>query len=116
MGSENRGRVPIWAKQPETVVKHRPATLKLVLIFLMAGGFITGGIAVFRHLNWRHFAQQVWTVAGAGNWNPLLLISFLFLGIVVIVLLWKLAILQVSRFEGLTDEKRFDRENEARRR
>ena len=41
--------------------------------------------------------------------------SLLFVGIVVILLWWKLPKVQVARSKALTDQIRFDRENEARK-
>jgi hypothetical protein len=50
-----------------------------------------------------------------GSSSPLLLPSLFFVGAVVVLFLWRLPALQVARSKGLTDENRFDRENEARK-
>jgi hypothetical protein len=68
------------------------------------------------YTDWPHITGQLHFLAGiAENWRPPLLWSLLFLGLIVILLLWRLPKLQVSRSTGVTDENRFDRENEARK-
>jgi hypothetical protein len=116
-GKKKEGRVPIWARQSEplVIVKPRAVLWKFAFIALAAGGLIAGGIAISRRLDWWPFAERLRTFAGlAGSWSPLLS-SLLLVGIVVILVLWKLPALQVARSRALTDEKRFDRENEARK-
>jgi len=115
MGSKNRVRVPIWAKRPEPSpsVKRRAILRKVAVMILAACVLVVGGIVVLRL--WRHSAELRSFAKLAANWRPPLLPSLLFVGIVVIWLLWKLPALQVARSKALTDENRFDRENEARK-
>jgi hypothetical protein len=47
--------------------------------------------------------------------SPPLVPSLFLVGFVVILLLWKVPALQVARSKGLTDDNRFERENEARK-
>jgi hypothetical protein len=103
-------RVPIWA------AKHRAFVWKFAIFTFAASALVTGGFVVFRRVEWRHFVERLRKIADlAGNWPPPLLPSLLLVGLVVILLLWKLPVLQVARSKALTDEKRFDRENEARK-
>ena len=115
MFTRRRVRVPIWAKTSGLLAPVKPKRPLWKLIILAAAGFIVGGAAVVaQRLVWRDFVGHLGSLAGT-NWAPPLLPSLLFVGIVVILLLWKLPALQVARSKALTDEKRFDRENEARK-
>lgn len=88
---------------------------KLVII-PAAAALAAGGLVMFRGVDWRHVAERLRTFLGvAGNWQPPLLPSLIFVGLVVTLLLWKLPKVQVARSKALTDENRFDRENEARK-
>jgi hypothetical protein len=109
--AKKKRRVPIWAEQPAdppVPVKRRTVLGKHAVIILAAGSLVAGAIAVFRR-DWRTLADLAEKLR-----SPLLPLLF-FVGIVVILLLWKLPVLQVARSRALTDEKRFDRENEARK-
>jgi len=71
---------------------------------------------VLHYTDWPDIAGQLRTFAGiAESWRPSFLSSFLFLSLIVILLLWKLPKLQVSRSTGVTDGNRFNRENAARK-
>jgi hypothetical protein len=110
-------RVPIWAKQtlPQSSVNRR-AVFKIGLFIIASGGLIFGTIEVLRRLEWRHFARQVHTFSThIEHWQPALLPVLLFVGLVSVFSLWGLPKFQVARLRALTDEKRFDRENEARK-
>ena len=80
---------------------------KFVLFLLAGSGLVFGGAAIFLLLVRNWFLVR--------NWSPPLLPSLFVVGIAVIWLLWKLPRWQVARSKALTDENRFDRENEARK-
>src|SRR5689334_5118384 len=94
-------------------------TKKKVALFLLAllavGGLIYGGAVVYRRVAWHDLAQRLQAVL-AEKWAPLLLPALLVVtGILAVFLLWKLPKWQVARSTALTDDNRFDRENEARK-
>jgi uncharacterized protein YjbI with pentapeptide repeats len=102
--------------KPQMSVKWRGVSWRLVLIVLAACSLAAGGIVVFRRIDWLHVAERLFNVAAlAGSWSPPLLPSLLVTGIVAFLVVWKLPALQVARLKALTDENRFDRENEARK-
>jgi hypothetical protein len=107
-------RVPIWKKTSGLLASAKPKRFlwKLALIILAGAGFVVGGAAIGQRLVWWDFVRYLRSLAGM-NWNPPLLASLLF--VVVVLLLWKIPAWQVARSKELTDEKRFDRENEARK-
>jgi hypothetical protein len=110
--AKKKRRVPIWAEQPAdpaVPVKRRTVLGKHAVIILASGSLVAGAIAVLRRVDWRTLADLAEKLR-----SPLLPLLF-FVAIVVILLLWKLPVLQVARSRALTDEKRFDRENEARK-
>src|SRR2546423_1579122 len=102
-------RVPIWAKLSAPIVEASPTVKRSVrwkLVFILVaccGALILGGIALFRRVNWSHFAERVTSLNW--SWSPPLLPSLVLVGAVVILLLWKLPPWQVSHSKGLTDEK-----------
>jgi hypothetical protein len=111
-------RVPVWAKQPESPPFSRRGKVfwNPAVIIIGVGGLIVCAVEVAHLVGRRHLAGNAYVFGShAGDRQPLLLISLLFAGIVVIWLLWKLPQLQVARSRALTDENRFDRENEARK-
>jgi hypothetical protein len=84
------------------------------LIVFAAVAVIFGGITVLGP--WPYFSEQPQTFdAFAVNWRPPPLPSLLVVGILVIWVLWKFPKWQVAHSKALTDEKTFDRENEARK-
>lgn len=88
-------------------LKTMSRKIKLALFLLVGTGLVLGGAAMVKWL--RTVAPLI------GNWSPPLLPSLFWVGIAVILLLWKLPRWQVARSKGLTNENRFDRENEARK-
>jgi hypothetical protein len=114
MGKDNKPRVPIWAEHTESPlpVKHRGLFLKVAVIVLAAAGLAAGGIAIWSPLLSRLFLVGIGTFRKR---SPPLFLSLFLVGIVVILLLWKLPKVQVTRSQALTDENRFERENEARK-
>jgi hypothetical protein len=89
--------------------KRRVALFSLAL--LAVGGLIYGGVVFFRSAppeKWAHFLLPTLLA--------LLLPALLVVtGILAVFLLWKLPKWQAAHSAGLTDDNRFDRENEARK-
>jgi hypothetical protein len=115
MEKDNKGRVPIWAKQTESPlpVKRRAVLLKVAMIMLAAAGLAAGGIAIWSPLLFSRLFLV--GISIFRKLSPPLFPSLFLVGIVVILLLWKLPKVQVTRSKALTDENRFERENEARK-
>jgi hypothetical protein len=92
---------------------------KRKLWLIGVAGLTAVGAALLAHFVGRqYFAEHLRTLAAAaldGKWSPPLFPSLLFVGIAVLLVLWKVPALQVSRSKALTDENKFDRENEARK-
>jgi hypothetical protein len=90
-------RVIVYGKETSGLMSAKRSGVLWILAatVLAAVGVITGG--------------------NAWNWSPSLVAWLLLVGFVVILLLWKLPALQVAHSKALTDENRFDRENEARK-
>lgn len=59
----------------------------------------------------RRYLPRPWRTVSESPLLPALLL----IGVVVVLLLWKIPVWQVERSNGLSDETRFDRENEARK-
>jgi hypothetical protein len=116
MGRKKIGRIPIWATPEPPLPLNRKAVLRKVAVLILATCVLVAAGIAARRVEWRQLAEQALYFARfAGNWRPAFLPSLLFVGTLVILLLWKLPKLQVARSRALTDEKRFDRENEARK-
>jgi hypothetical protein len=104
VGQRDPKRQLKWSKQ------------KLALLSFAGIGLVLAGTLVFRRVNWLDLAHRLRAVAQLiGIWSPPVLPSLLMVGIIVSVLIWKLPIWQVARSRALSDENRFDRENEARK-
>src|SRR5262249_47028306 len=87
----------------------------IVLAGLAAAGT---ALLLFHFVGRQYFTEHLRHFAAAAlnrNWSPPLLTSLLFAGIVLLLVLWKVPALQVGRTKALTDENRFERENEARK-
>jgi hypothetical protein len=93
----------------QVIAKHWPGAWKLALLILVLVGAAIGLFEAVRSLD---LDNADWTLS---VWAPPLLPSLFLTGAVAIVLLWKVPALQAARSKGLTDENRFDRENEARK-
>lgn len=102
---QNDVRVPVWAKKPaaQAPAKRRGCFWILAVVFGVTAGAVAGLIGALAGWEWikPNFSATLVEVA--------LLIA------VILLSLWKLPVWQVARSKGLTDEKRFERENEARR-
>jgi hypothetical protein len=96
-------RVPIWAKKHKTQLPTKSLLdrRKVATILWLTGALFAFGMVI---LNMR-----------AGRSDRLPPYVWLAMGIVAIMLLWKLPKIQVARSEATTREKLFDRENEARK-
>jgi hypothetical protein len=95
-------------------VKRRAVIRKIGVTILGVSVVAAGGLAIGR-LNWPLVAKQARTVLSFSPRSLPLIPTLLVIATVVILLLWKLPVAQVTRSKGLTDESRFDRENEARK-
>lgn len=89
----------------ELHMRNIASSRTLALFFVGISCFLLGIAALI----FRSSIEQAHLGASLG-WLPLL-----FLGGMVVILLWVLPKLQVARSKGLSDENRFDRENEARK-
>jgi hypothetical protein len=109
--------VPVWADQPRPLTHARRwKPRRLALSALALGVFAVGMLAAIHRMDCRRLLERVITGGRIlENWQPPLSVSLLFAGLIIVLLLWKLPSLQVARSKGLSDENRFDRENEARK-
>ena len=122
-------RVPIWARleAPDPApFGTKAAVPEGHLALRLRRRFAWGVLAVctlaafeivlFRGWGRQYFAST-WTanVGFFSRLSPPLFPSLLVIGTIVLLLLWKLPKWQVARSKALTDENRFDRENEARK-
>ena len=79
--------------------------------WIWIGAAVAAGVAGLIYLYRSGWLARAWRT----HWVPGLFPSLLVLGLVVVLLLWKLPHWQVARSKGVTNANRFDRENEARK-
>src|SRR5437868_2491114 len=100
-------RVPVWKRAEATGIppqrpNHHQHRLKRIAFGVPV---LALGIAAF----FGRYIVLIWALRLLTA-SPPLLPSLLFVGVTVVLLLWKLPRRQVSRSQGLTAENRFDRE------